>query len=48
MPVIVEEYVNRKKLSYDLMKFHRSLVETLMGKGILSEEDIKKIYSKSS
>lgn len=47
MTIIVEDYVGGRKLSYDLVKFHRVLTETLVKKGILTSEEIEILYKKS-
>ena len=47
MAIIVEGYVDGKKLSYDLVKFQQALLETLVDKGILSEDELKTLMKKS-
>ena len=47
MAIIVEGYVDGKKVSYDLVKYHHLLTETLEKKGILTKEDIKSLYKQS-
>jgi len=46
MAIIVEEYVGGRKIRYDLVKFHKSLTETLVRKGILTSEEIDTLYKK--
>lgn len=47
MAIIVEDYVGGRKISYDLVKFHRVLSETLVKKGVLTSEEIESLYKKS-
>lgn len=47
MAIIVEDYVGGRRISYDLVKFHRTLTETLVKKGILTSEEIEALYKKS-
>ncbi len=47
MAIIVEEYLDGKKVSYDLVKFHHFLTMTLVKKGILTKEEIRSLYRQS-
>ena len=47
MAIIVEDYVAGRKISYDLVKFHRLLTETLVNKGVLTSAEIDALYRKS-
>ena len=47
MAIIVEDHVGGRKISYDLVKFHRFLTETLVKKGILSSKEIAALYKRS-
>ena len=47
MTIIVEDYVGGRKISYDLVKFHKILAETLVKKGIFTSEEIGALYKKS-
>ncbi len=47
MAIIVESYLNGRRVSYDLVKFHNVLTETLVKKGILTKEEIEALYKRS-
>ena len=47
MAIIVEGYYDGRKVSYDLVKFHHALMETLAKKGLLSKEEIQALFRKS-
>lgn len=48
MAIIVEGYIDGRKVSYDLVKFNNQLMETLVKKGVLTKEEIKALYKGSS
>ncbi len=47
MAVMVEGYVRGRKVTYDLVKFNQLLIDALVGKGVLSKEDVAGFYEKS-
>ena len=46
MAVMVEGHVHGKKVTYDLVKFNQLLIDALVGKGVLSKEDVAGLYAK--
>jgi hypothetical protein len=47
MTIIVEDHVGGREISYDLVKLHRVLSETLVKKGILTGQEIEALDKKS-
>ena len=45
--IIVEDHVGGRKISYDPVKFHRVLTETLVKKGVLTSEEIEALYKRA-